>query len=264
MTNKEKELSQIKIYEGLIENKNYKYLTYIGFKDTSYVGKFKQYNFEFKCVCGKEVIKCNRSLFTSTENTSCGCKKTYLKKGKEFKTAKILHYQIWNNLKNRYGIEGEWLDVKVFSKDYTILTQNLSKNGFKLYPLDANKPLSKTNYQIISKKENQNHRKNSLNITYQGETKTLQQWCDKFLVAYTYMYRRVIENGLNFEDVLKEYQIKKPLNKIHQYHRGIKITIIPINENNVRWYKFEYMGKWFETTNIEQGLVTVKKELNNA
>jgi hypothetical protein len=114
-------------------------------------------------------------------------------------------YDTWSTMKarcekpghieyHRYGAKGikvceEWQDVRVF------IEWALSKGWKKGLTID--RVISTGNYgpdncRIATYKEQANHLSSNLNITYEGETKTLSQWAEQYKLKPHTLRKRIV------------------------------------------------------------------------
>lgn len=94
--------------------------------------------------------------------------------------------QEWNNFHNF----AEWAKNNGYQDDLT------------LDRIDVNGNYEPSNCRWITLKEQQNNRTNNHLITYDGETKTLQQWGEKLGIKWTTLYKR-LQSGWSVERALK-------------------------------------------------------------
>lgn len=168
-----------------------------------------------KCDCGKEVLVRSDALKTGHTN-SCGCyNKEILRKAKwnetHGKTNSKIH-SIWFNMKNRcynpntdeysnYGGRGikvcdEWLGehgaenfIKwAFENGYD---ENADFGKCTIDRINVNQDYCPENCRWATMKEQANNKRNNRYITYNGETKTLKEWCEYYNLNYDTVKRRI-------------------------------------------------------------------------
>ena len=173
-------------------NKKFGRLTVIEFVGS----KNKRRMWKCQCECGNITIVDTNSL-TTGNTTSCGCKhkELYQKHSIEMKKHGMSNtrlYHCWtdmrqrcNNPKNKcfkyYGERG----IKVceeWNNSMNFINWALS-NGYKddltLDRIDVNKDYSPSNCRWVTIKEQANNKRNNVLYTYNNETLTLAQWCER-------------------------------------------------------------------------------------
>jgi hypothetical protein len=141
-----------------------------------------------ECICGKFTIVRSQHL-RNNETQSCGClsKQNALKYGE----SKTRIGMIWRAMINRccsernpnykhYGGRGisvcdEWLNYYNF-RDWS--TSNGYEDNLTLERKNVNGNYEPNNCKWATMKEQENNRTNNHLITFNGETKTLQQWSE--------------------------------------------------------------------------------------
>lgn len=156
-----------------------------------------------KCVCGKYVRVRSDQLKDKRIN-SCGCMAGKLS-GEKHKTHGMKNtrlYRIWHNMKyrcenksskdySRYGERGisvcdEW------ERDFLCFYKWAMKSGYKenlsLDRINNNSGYSPENCRWADGQEQCRNRRNNVLVAYNGETKSIAEWCDllKFDRALAY------------------------------------------------------------------------------
>lgn len=107
-----------------------------------------------------------------------------------------------------YGARGitvckEWLDSERINvswhnnptKGFLNFKKWALENGYaenlSIDRIDCNKGYCPENCRWVTSKEQNNNRRNNINITYKGETKTLQLWCDSLGLNYDRVFQRL-------------------------------------------------------------------------
>lgn len=182
-----------------------------------------------KCDCGNEVIVLGATL-RSGHTKSCGCYKSDATAKRNFKHGECdtRLYSIWAGIKKRvnckesdfhykyYAGKGiklcdEWYDFLIF-KEWA-LNNGYSEN-LTIDRIDPNGDYCPENCKWSSLKEQSNNKTNNVYITYNGETKTAQQWCnDKNLNYSSFMFRYY--NGKRGDELFKPpFDSRKPVKAI--------------------------------------------------
>lgn len=182
-----------------------------------------------KCDCGNTK---SISLYSvkSGRTKSCGCiRKELFKKNKKDKKDLTTHgqtgtrlYSIHRSMKNRcyrknnnsyhsYGGKGikicdEWLDD--FMNFYNWAYDNGYDDTLTIDRTDNNGNYEPNNCRWVTKAEQHNNTSRNINITYNGETKTLKQWSESVGINYPSLMSRY-KNGWSIEDMLTKTVRKK-------------------------------------------------------
>lgn len=165
-----------------------------------------------RCDCGNTIVIQGGSLRRGSTK-SCGCLKkdvTTIHSGRKTRL-----YSIWDNMKSRcnnpnkdsyrnYGGRGikvcpEWLhDFSAF-RDWAL--SNGYDDDLTLDRIDNDKGYTPENCRWETRSnQNRNQRKNYM-ITYNGATKTLEEWASIYEIASGTLYSR-IQRGWNIEKAL--------------------------------------------------------------
>ena len=173
-----------------------------------------------KCDCGNETIVPSSRL-TSGNTKSCGCGSSrYLRKTHGKSETRL--YRVWRGVKSRcynpnstgyeyYGGRGvtvcdEWLGENGFENFYKWsylngYNENAEKYICTLDRIDVNGNYEPSNCRWVSMKEQDNNKRTNKYIEFNGEKKTLSQWCDEFGVNKK-MARYRFNHGWGIEDCL--------------------------------------------------------------
>ena len=103
-----------------------------------------------------------------------------------------------------YGGKGvsvceEWHDISKFSE--WVKTSGY-KRGLTLDRIDVNGDYSPRNCRWATPKQQANNRRNTLRYTYNGETRTLTEWAEKFGINRFTLYTRLEERKWPIEKAL--------------------------------------------------------------
>ena len=170
------------------------------------------------CDCGNEIVARADSL-TSGQKTSCGCQahKKWSKSAREkHGMAKTELYRKWASIKQRcldesradyerYGGAGiavcdEWKNSFVSFMNWSL--NNGYKEGLSIDRIDNNKEYCPENCRWIKLEEQSANRRSNIYITYNGETKTLTDWCKYFNVDYSRTKAKIKKYGFSFEEAI--------------------------------------------------------------
>lgn len=167
------------------------------------VGKDNKYSLLWECICdcGNTVVVSSREL-SREHRKSCGClKETY-----KFKHGYSKHplYDCWVSMKARcnnkrnpkypsYGGRGITV-CEEWENDFCSFLEWSLKNGYDeqltLDRIDNNKGYYPENCRWTTRKVQQNNTRHNRYIEYNGETKTLSQWCELLNLKYSTMLNR--------------------------------------------------------------------------
>lgn len=160
-----------------------------------------------KCACGNTKKVRNDSLITGN-TLSCGC---LYNEGNNKKHGLIKHplHRVWNGMKqrcnnpndsnyDRYGARGiavcaEWQNS--FEDFYNWCIANGWTKGLQIDRKNNNGNYEPSNCRCVTAKINSCNKRNNINITYKGETKALQQWCDHLNINRGTMIDRLYVNN---------------------------------------------------------------------
>lgn len=172
-----------------------------------------------KCDCGNTCfVRANRLVHGRTK--SCGCLRK--ESNQKYKTthgkSKTSIYSVWHSMKarcynpksqnyHRYGERGikvcdEWLNS--FENFYEWAIANGYKSNLTLDRIDNDKNYCPENCRWATIQTQNNNRGVSINITYQGKTQNLSEWCKELNVPYIRIYQRIVKYGFTFEEAITE------------------------------------------------------------
>lgn len=173
-----------------------------------------------KCDCGKEKIIPSSQI---GKTRSCGCLLTKARIENMKKLNGFYHgyskerlHHIWICMKNRclnpknfdykhYGARGitvcdEWLDYENFKK---WALENGYKENLSIDRIDNAKDYSPDNCRWATMQEQVNNRRNTVYLTYNGETHTLKQWAEIIGITYSCIHKRY-SAGKCIKEILKK------------------------------------------------------------
>lgn len=171
---------------------------------------------QWKCVCdcGNETVVVGQKLRKGITK-SCGClvheQKTRLKHGM---TGTVLHNR-WLNMKSRcynpknkryerYGNRGilvcdEWMDFKNF---YNWAIENGFSEELSLDRIDNNKGYYPDNCRWATPRQQANNTERNRKIMYNGEEKTLSEWCRELNLDYKLIHSRIRSCNMSFDQAI--------------------------------------------------------------
>lgn len=174
---------------------------------------------ECKCDCGNTCfVRANRLVHGRTR--SCGC----LRKDSNIKN-KTTHgktntriYNAWHSMKARcynptnhnyshYGDRGisvcdEWKNS--FEPFYEWAISNGYQDGLSLDRIDNDGNYCPNNCRWVTTKVQNNNRSVSINISYNGKTQNLSDWCKELNLPYSRIYQRLSKYEFTFEEAITE------------------------------------------------------------
>ncbi len=159
-----------------------------------YIGSDSKYRsiVKVQCECGK-IREVRLALLKYGSTTSCGCfnKEKVKKAATTHGRSKTPLYTVWIGMKDRclnpnnthykhYGGRGidiysYWVDD--FMSFFFWCLKNGWKKGLDIDRIDNNKGYSPNNCRIVSASINNRNKRSNINITIDGVTKVLQDWC---------------------------------------------------------------------------------------
>lgn len=195
--------------------------------------KNQQYYYKCLCDCGNECIKSYTTILKGKHKDwkSCGCLLNKLDAW-----AHTTHngcgtpeYRAWQgiikrccNKKNkaypRYGGRGitvcdRWRNS--FENFLADMGERPSKE-YSIDRIDVNGNYEPSNCRWATDKEQCNNRRSNINITYNGETKTLKQWCEYYDMDYK-VVRPTYRYGVRtFHEIVEKYKNHGRIRKLKQ------------------------------------------------
>lgn len=177
----------------------------------------KGQRFLCKCDCGKYTRSLYSDLTRKDHPTrSCGCiRKNGITchNGKQFRI-----YRIYSAMKKRvfnphhkqykdYGGRGiticdEWLGDNGFVNFRNWSFSNGYDDTLTIDRIDNDGNYEPNNCRWITRKEQNNNRRNTKHVTYNGETKTLTEWANIFNIDSINLYNRIFAKGWDIERAL--------------------------------------------------------------
>lgn len=186
-----------------------------------------------KCDCGN-ISNVEGANLRRGHTKSCGCsKKEYQSQSlTKIKNANKRLCRIFYEMKDRclnyklkyyknYGGRGikicnEWLDKKNGRINfYNWAMQNGYTDNLTLDRIDNNGNYEPNNCRWVTRKEQQNNRRNNRYITYKGETYIMKQWSEIFNIKYSTIKTR-INDGLPEELCFYPGKITRKIRKEYE------------------------------------------------
>ena len=169
------------------------------------------HNIMWKCICecGTEKSVRGKTLLNG-DSKSCGCLQRELLAQRVIKHNGFgtRLYAIWNSMRQRcnnpnhhaydnYGGRGikicvEWDDYSVF-RDWALengYDENASRGEFTLDRIDVDKGYSPENCRWANMKEQADNRRDSIVVTYDGETHPLTVWAELLDINYPTLWKQ--------------------------------------------------------------------------
>jgi hypothetical protein len=161
-----------------------------------------------RCDCGNEKEVYATSL-KQGKSKSCGClqkelRTTHGKTGT--KTFNVWYGMIrrctdknhhnYEKYKDR-GVSDEWLDFDVFLSDMGEVPE-----GMTLDRIDNEKGYSKENCRWATTDQQARNRKDNINITFKGVTKTVSEFAREYKINPTTLHQRISKYGWSLERAL--------------------------------------------------------------
>ena len=167
-----------------------------------------------RCDCGNTKIICSQSLRIGTE--SCGCKRVQkIKERAKHNRCNTQTYRSWkgmiqrctnpNNHKYpRYGGRGiqvcdEWKSFAGFFKD-----MGDCPKGYQIDRINNDGNYNKDNCRWADIQTQARNRSNNRNITMNGQTKTMAEWCEELNVSPVMVRMRISRGWQTNEALTKE------------------------------------------------------------
>lgn len=167
------------------------------------------------CECGSSTVVSGTNLRTGAVK-SCGCLKRKPKETHHLSSTRL--YRIWNaiiqrcNNKNNwaykyYGAKGiivcdEWKND--FMNFYEWAVANGYSSELTIDRMDNSKDYTPDNCKWSTRKDQSNNRSFCRFIEYNGETKTLMEWCEELNLNYKLVHSRIFRLGWTFEKAINE------------------------------------------------------------
>lgn len=96
----------------------------------------------------------------------------------------------------------EWLNS--FENFYNWTVNNGYQEGLTIDRIKVDGNYEPSNCRWADMETQSNNRTTNINITYQGQTKTLKQWCDIYNLNYKSAHAKIRYKNYSFQEILKE------------------------------------------------------------
>lgn len=103
---------------------------------------------------------------------------------------------------NGISVCDEWRED--FINFYNWAVANGYKDDLTLDRINNDLGYCPENCRFVTPKDQANNRRTNINITYNGETKTLKQWAEYLGINYSKLYGRVVTHGKPFEQAIQQ------------------------------------------------------------
>lgn len=188
-------------------NKRFGKLTvieYLGSKDNRTI---------WGCICDCGTYKTVQGkLLMNGKVKSCGCLHSTINNLSKHRLYHVLQgvknrcYNVNHNAYNRYGGRGitvceEWLND--FQTFYDWSMNNGYQDDLSIDRIDNNKGYSPDNCRWVDRKTQQRNRRTAINITIDGETRCLSEWCELLNLKYATVHKRLTKYGWSIEKALE-------------------------------------------------------------
>jgi len=186
-----------------------------------------------RCDCGKEIIAQTGGLKDGTYK-SCGCyardmAKKRAKHGDARDSGRVRLYEIWNAMKGRctrvntvgykdYGGRGitvcqEWIDSYISFREWAL--NNGYADNLTIDRIDVNGNYEPSNCRWATAKQQCRNTRRNFNITYNGITKTLEDWGAEYGIKPNTLRYRIKKHKWSIEKALTT-----PINEKCRNHRA--------------------------------------------
>lgn len=191
-------------------------------KDNVSPSGYKSVMWRCKCDCGNEITVRAKSLVNGMTK-SCGCfrREEMARKASKHNGFGTRLYHIWDSMRQRcnnprnnaycnYGGRGikickEWDNFSNF-REWALQTgydETAPRGKFTIDRIDVNGDYSPNNCRWADMKEQTKNRRESIYLVYNGQRKTLMEWCQLLDIKYQTAWRRY-SRGLPVELILKD------------------------------------------------------------
>ena len=165
------------------------------------------------CAC-----ECGNLKEASTDNltrgivTSCGCRK-----GENHNDKNTRLYKVWQHMKGRcycitdtsypnYGKRGikvcdEWKNSYLAFKSWSI--NNGYDDTLTIDRINVEGNYEQNNCRWVDYKTQNRNKRNNMNITINGETHCLKEWCEILNLNYDTVHKRITKYNYNIKDALE-------------------------------------------------------------
>lgn len=181
---------------------------------------FEKALWECKCDCGN-LTTTTTSLLKSGKTKSCGC--LVFENGKYLKThgmSRSSEYSIWRGMLDRCYNEKSVAYHRYGGRGITVCDE--WRTSFEAFYRDMG-PRPSVNHSIDRQRNNEgykpnnchwatsleqsNNRETTLIYEYQGEKKSLMEWCQQLNMKYSLVYHRIKVLGWEFHEAIQPIEV---------------------------------------------------------
>ena len=184
--------------------------------------RHRGYHVQWVCFCDPEHGGCGKTTQVTTGNLnrgtqSCGCliREAIVKSKVTHGLTKTTEYRIWRGIVQRchnenhdhytdYGGRGITM-CEEWRNDFMVFLRDMGPRPSAKHTLDRkenNKGYCKDNCRWATMLEQQNNKRTNLYFEFDGEIRTLAEWCREFDVDYERMRYYLSKKEMGFEDAL--------------------------------------------------------------
>lgn len=177
--------------------------------------KYGRRRWKCLCLCGVAVVVASGNL-GSGNTVSCGClpaEGNCYRHGHALKGAPSKTYRAWASMRKRctnpndkawkyYG--GCGISVDLAWEDFAVFLSDMGEcpPGLTLDRKDVNGNYSKDNCRWATRTDQARNKTTTINVTRNGKTKCLKEWCTELGLSYSKVHMRVNGLGWSIEEAL--------------------------------------------------------------
>ena len=183
----------------------------------------RDHKWRFACDCGGALVTSIRSV-RSGHTSSCGCvhKEGLVKRNSTHGLSRSFprEYRSWKDMRARCtrksskdyaGYGGRGIRVCARWDDFAAFLEDMGEcpHGCTIDRIDVNGGYSPENCRWAPAKIQANNKRSNARLTIDGETRTLQQWCDHYGVEHSKVRWRLAQ-GWALEKVFSGEDFRRP------------------------------------------------------
>lgn len=161
----------------------------------------------------------------------------------------------------RAGVVDSWRKFSTFFED----VHSSYKEGLRLSRKDKDKPFGPDNFEWVTNLELAQTAKDTVWLTYEGETKTLREWSEEFGMSYNGLRQRYFRNkNYSVEEILfgKKRKTKGPSREYDLKTRASKLLSAYKLKDWKSRREFNLDRDWFIKTFSQKNVFTVVVKIN--